>query len=342
MPDIDLDFPRDIREKLIVSVCERYGREHSALVAASRPTTRAGRSATSARRSASLSRSSSGWRGVTDGWNPTASRRSSRSCPTPSERCLAALAAFARLCGELGGLPRHVSQHPGGMVISTRPLVELVPVQPAAMAGRQMCQWDKDSCADAGFLKIDLLGLGMLSAVEDCVEQVARAARQDDRPLQDPLEDRAVYAEIRRRHRRRLPDREPCADAVASADPAREPRRPDRAGGARAPGPIQGGAVHPYVENRQSCARTRTSFLRTTSAARAALQETLGVVVFQEQVLGVAIALAGFSRGRGRGAAPRHEPQAQQGSGGGVPRALRRGALQRGVDRDTANTSSPS
>ena len=59
------------------------------------------------------------------------------------------------------------------MVISTRPLVELVPVQPAAMEGRQICQWDKDSCADAGFLKIDLLGLGMLSAVEDCVVQIA-------------------------------------------------------------------------------------------------------------------------------------------------------------------------
>src|SRR5262249_8352044 len=82
--------------------------------------------------------------------------------------------AFGELCTEIAGLPRHISQHPGGMVISTRPLVELVPVQPAAMAGRQMCQWDKDSCADAGFLKIDLLGLGMLSAVEECVEQIAR------------------------------------------------------------------------------------------------------------------------------------------------------------------------
>src|SRR5205823_249636 len=78
--------------------------------------------------------------------------------------------AFGALCAEIAGLPRHISQHPGGMVISSRPLVELVPVQPAAMEGRQMCQWDKDSCADAGFLKIDLLGLGMLSAVEECVD----------------------------------------------------------------------------------------------------------------------------------------------------------------------------
>ena len=84
--------------------------------------------------------------------------------------------AFAELCGEIAGLPRHISQHPGGMVISSRPLIELVPVQPCAMEGRQMCQWDKDSCADAGFLKIDLLGLGMLSAVEECVELIARTA----------------------------------------------------------------------------------------------------------------------------------------------------------------------
>src|SRR5207253_3709662 len=81
--------------------------------------------------------------------------------------------AFRELTHEIAGLPRHISQHPGGMVVSTRPLVDLVPVQPAAMAGRQICQWDKDSCADAGFLKIDLLGLGMLSAVEDAVDQIA-------------------------------------------------------------------------------------------------------------------------------------------------------------------------
>ena len=87
--------------------------------------------------------------------------------------------ALGWLCKEIAGLPRHLSQHPGGMVISSRPLVELVPVVPAAMEGRQLCQWDKDSCADAGFLKIDLLGLGMLSAIEDCVERIApRAARR--------------------------------------------------------------------------------------------------------------------------------------------------------------------
>src|SRR5947208_15226893 len=104
--------------------------------------------------------------------------------------------AFAELCHEIAGLPRHISQHPGGMVISSGPLVELVPVQPAAMAGRQMCQWDKDSCADAGFLKIDLLRLGMLSAVEDCVEQIARMRREPIDLSRTPLDDTAVYEDI--------------------------------------------------------------------------------------------------------------------------------------------------
>ena len=71
---------------------------------------------------------------------------------------------LARLCDEAYGLPRHLSQHSGGMIVSTRPLIDCCPVLPAAMEGRQLCQWDKDSCADAGFLKIDLLGLGMLVA----------------------------------------------------------------------------------------------------------------------------------------------------------------------------------
>src|SRR5205823_8273719 len=106
--------------------------------------------------------------------------------------------AFADLCHEIAGLPRHVSQHPGGMVISSRPLVDLVPVQPAAMAGRQMCQWDKDSCSDAGFLKIDLLGLGMLSAVENAVDQIARLRGETIDLSRVPLDDAAVFGEIRR------------------------------------------------------------------------------------------------------------------------------------------------
>ena len=160
--------------------------------------------------------------------------------------------AFVELCGEIGGLPRHVSQHPGGMVISTRPLVELVPVQPAAMAGRQLCQWDKDSCSDAGFLKIDLLGLGMLSAVEDCVEQVARVHGETVDLSRVPLEDPDVYREIQ------------AADTIGVFQIESRAQmqsllqtRPENLDDLTIqvalvrPGPIQGGAVHPYIANRQ-------------------------------------------------------------------------------------------
>ena len=103
------------------------------------------------------------------------------------------------------------------MVISSTPLVELVPVLPAAMEGRRICQWDKDSCADAGFLKIDLLGLGMLSAVEECVDLIADTAAEPVDLSRIGFDDPEVYAEIQAgRHRRRVPDREPRADAVAA------------------------------------------------------------------------------------------------------------------------------
>src|SRR5207249_10525788 len=83
---------------------------------------------------------------------------------------------LCELAEEIAGLPRHVSQHVGGMVISSRPLVEIVPLERAAMADRVVCQWDKDSCDDARFIKIDFLALGMLSLVEECVELVAGRA----------------------------------------------------------------------------------------------------------------------------------------------------------------------
>src|SRR3989454_1170530 len=91
--------------------------------------------------------------------------RSRRSAPLWKELC--------ELAEEIAGLPRHISQHVGGMVISSRPLVEIVPLERAAMEDRVVCQWDKDSCDDARFIKIDFLALGMLSLVEECVERIA-------------------------------------------------------------------------------------------------------------------------------------------------------------------------
>jgi error-prone DNA polymerase len=304
VPDIDLDFPRDIREKLIVAVTERYGHEHAALVA-SYPTYRARGAIREVGKAlglpgAELERLAR----LSDGWDARAVGKELARMPDGAEKLRSPRwRAFVELCGEIAGLPRHISQHPGGMVISSRPLVELVPVEPAAMEGRQLCQWDKDSCSDAGFLKIDLLGLGMLSAVEECVDAIARRRAKPIDLSRIPLDDAAVYGEIheadtvgvfqiesRAQMQSLLRTRpETIEDLTVQVALVR-------------PGPIQGGAVHPYIQHRQR-RRQDPAYEPPYDHPLLAepLAETLGVVVFQEQVLEVAMALAGFSVGEAEG-----------------------------------------
>jgi error-prone DNA polymerase len=304
VPDIDLDFPRDIREKLIVRVVERYGAEHAALVA-SFATYRSRGAIRDVGKSlglpyADLERLAR----LTDGWNAQRVADEIAALPDAATKLRSPRwRAFGALCAEIAGLPRHISQHPGGMVISSRPLVELVPVQPAAMEGRQMCQWDKDSCADAGFLKIDLLGLGMLSAVEECVDLIARNRGEQIDLSRVRLDDPDVFAEIQKA------DTVGCFQIESRAQMQVILRtRPETIDDITVqvalvrPGPIQGKAVHPYVERRQK--------LRDDPGYRAPadhplleepLRETLGVVVFQDQVLDVAVHLAGFSVGEAEG-----------------------------------------
>jgi error-prone DNA polymerase len=304
VPDIDLDFPRDIREKLIVRVVERYGSEHAALVA-SFATYRSRGAIRDIGKAlglpyADLERLAR----LTDGWNAQRVAEEIAALPDAATKLRSPRwRAFGVLCAEIAGLPRHISQHPGGMVISSRPLVELVPVQPAAMEGRQMCQWDKDSCADAGFLKIDLLGLGMLSAVEECVDLVARHRGERIDLSRVPLDDPDVFEEIQRA------DTVGCFQIESRAQMQVVLRtRPETIDDITVqvalvrPGPIQGKAVHPYVERRQ--------LLRDDPSYRAPadhplleepLRETLGVVVFQDQVLDVAVHLAGFTVGEAEG-----------------------------------------
>ena len=304
VPDIDLDFPRDIREKLIVAVTERYGREHAALVA-SFSTYRSRGAIRDIGKALGLPYSElERLARVSDGWNARRVAEELALVPGWEDKADSPRwRAFAELTREIAGLPRHISQHPGGMVISTRPLVELVPVQPAAMVGRQLCQWDKDSCDDAGFLKIDLLGLGMLSAVEDCVEQVAAAYGEPIDLSRIPLDDQDVFAQIqqadtigafqiesRAQMQSILRTRpETLADIMVQVALVR-------------PGPIQGKAVHPYIAHRQKL-RDDTGFVPPVDHPLLAepLRDTLGVVVFQDQVLEVAMALAGFSVGEAEG-----------------------------------------
>jgi error-prone DNA polymerase len=303
VPDIDLDFPRDIREKLLPAVSDKYGREHAALVAAF-PTYNARGAIRDVGKAlglpyAELERLAR----ITEG-NPRRVAEEVASLPEAETKLGSPRwSAFCELCREIGGLPRHASQHPGGMVISSRPLVELVPVMPAAMAGRQLVQWDKDSCADAGFLKIDLLGLGMLSAVEECVELIAERRNEPLDLSRIPLEDPDVYADIQRADTVGVFQIESRAQmqSLLRTRPENLDDLTIQVALVR-PGPIQGKAVHPYIEHRQRL-REDPSFVPPVDHPLLAepLRETLGVVVFQDQVLEVAMALAGFSIGEAEG-----------------------------------------
>jgi error-prone DNA polymerase len=302
LPDIDLDFPRDVREVLLPRVHDRYGRDRAALVAAF-PTYRP----------RGAIREIGKALGLPPGEIERVARGSEHFARDVGKDVEIALGEgrrgegrwgwLERLSQEAFGLPRHLSQHSGGMIVATRPLVDCCPVVPAAMAGRQMVHWDKDSCSDAGFLKIDLLGLGMLSAVERCVEQIAR--RTDEVidlsriPFDDPetfktiqeadttgvfqIESRAQMASLRRTRPETL---EEITIQVAIVRP----------------GPIQGGAVNPYIERRQRM-REDPSFVVEYDhpSLEPVLKETLGTIIFQDQVIEVAMAFAGFSAGEAEG-----------------------------------------
>ena len=305
VPDIDLDFPRDIREQLILGVTERYGREHASLVA-SFSTYRARGAIRDVGKAlglpfAELERLAR----VSDGWNASQGRRGAR--PAPRGRAAAALAALARLRRADARDRRPAAPHlaaPGrDGDLHRRPLVELVPVQPAAMTGRQICQWDKDSCSDAGFLKIDLLGLGMLSAVEDCVEQIAEVYGEPIDLSRIPLDDADVFADIQRADT--IGDFQIESRAQMQSLLRTKPENLDDLTVQVAlvrPGPIQGKAVHPYIDARERL-RVDPDYVPPVDheLLREPLRDTHGVVVFQDQVLDVAMALAGFTIGEAEG-----------------------------------------
>jgi error-prone DNA polymerase len=340
VPDIDLDFPRDIREQLIVRIVERYGHEHAALVA-SFPTYRARGAIRDVGRALGLPQGElERLARLADTWDAREVADEMKRLPD-AERKLGSKRwrAFAHLTAEIARLPRHVSQHPGGMVISSCPLVELVPVMPAAMPGRQICQWDKDSCADAGFMKIDLLGLGMLSAVEACVDEIARLHGEPIDLSRIPLDDAEVYAEIQR------------ADTVGSFQiesraqmqslPQTLPQNLDDLTIQVAlvrPGPIQGKAIHPYIEHRRRL-REDPSFQVPYDhpLLEEPLRETLGVVVFQDQVLEVAMALAGFSVGEAEGLRRAMSRKRSAEALEAYRQRFIEGAVAKGVDPETAD-----
>ena len=351
LPDIDLDFPRDIREVLIPRVHDRYGREHSALVAAF-PTFKSRGSIRELGKvlglpAAELERVARGaepfairgvaadvesalglepggppapwldpdsrgpfamtaaeWQAMVSGEDPgILAKERPPADDARAMRLPGRWAWLARLCNEAYGLPRHLSQHSGGMIVSTRPLVDCCPVLPAAMEGRQLCQWDKDSCADAGFLKIDLLGLGMLSAVERCVEDIARTRHERIDLSRIPFDDKATYDAIQDAETMGVFQIESRAQ-MASLRRTRPENLDDltiQVAIVR-PGPIQGGAVNPYIKRRQQLREDPDYVVPYDHPAlEPVLKDTLGTIIFQDQVLEVAIAFAGFSPGEAEG-----------------------------------------
>jgi error-prone DNA polymerase len=304
MPDIDLDFPRDIREVLIPRVHDRYGADRSALVAAF-PTYRPRGAVRDLGKALGLPPEEiekvAGMvgfheRGGEIEKDVIAAIGKERAATRRWQELLL-------LCPEAMGLPRHASQHSGGMVISTRPLVDVCPVVPAAMEGRQIIQWDKDSCGDAGFLKIDLLGLGMLSAVERCIEEVGRTRDERLDLSRIPPDDPDTFESIRAAETTGVFQIE--SRAQMQMLPRTLPRDLDDLTVQVAlvrPGPIQGGAVHPYIERRKR-RREDPDFEipYEHELLKPVLKDTLGTIVFQEQVIEVARALAGFSSAQAEG-----------------------------------------
>jgi error-prone DNA polymerase len=301
LPDIDIDFPRDIRAALIERIPERHGTDRAALVATF-PTYKARGAIRDLGKALGLpageiervARASEGW-----GSEGTVAQDIAVALGKGRLEDGGRWARLAALADEAYGLPRYLGQHPGGMVLSTRPLIDCCPIVPAAMEGRQMVQWDKDSCSDAGFLKMDLLGLGMLSAVERCVELIAKHRRKridlSRIPFDDPrtfkaireadvigvfqIESRAQMQSLRRTLPANLDD---LAIQVAIVRP----------------GPIVGGSVNVYIERRQELLRNpdyEIPYLHPS--LEEPLRETLGTIIFQDQVLEVSRSFSGFSAG---------------------------------------------
>ncbi|HIQ05286.1 MAG TPA: error-prone DNA polymerase, partial [Anaerolineae bacterium] len=199
------------------------------------------------------------------------------------------------LCRQIDGFPRHLGIHNGGMIITGSPLIEMVPTEPATMPGRVVVQWDKEALEAVGLVKIDLLGLRMLSAIAGALEIIEETT--GERPDLDrlPLDDPAVYELIAsgdtvgvfqvesRAQAQMLPRLRPRTfeDLIVEISLVR-------------PGPIQGDMVHPYLRRRQGLEPVTYPH----PLLKPALAETLGVIIFQEQVLKVARDLAGFTPGQ--------------------------------------------
>ncbi len=291
-PDIDVDFEHDRREEVIQYIFRRYGRQRAALTAVVSTYHAAGAVRDVAKalglppdQITALADCCGRW---TDNLPPPERLRESGFDPDSP-----LLHRILVLTGELIGFPRHLSQHPGGFVIADQTLDTLVPVENAAMEGRTVIQWDKDDLDAMGLLKVDILALGMLSALRRCFDLV-RGYRGEELTLATvPQEDKPTYAMISRA------DTLGVFQIESRAQMAMLPRLKPQTFydlvievAIVRPGPIQGGMVHPYLRRR-----TGQEEISYPPELERVFGRTLGVPLFQEQVMELAILAADYTPG---------------------------------------------
>jgi error-prone DNA polymerase len=292
-PDIDVDFEHERREEIIQYVYQKYGRERAAL-AATVITYRSRSAIRDVGKALGLNLDQVDRLAKSQVWwvGRQVSPERLRDAGVDPEHPLTAKLIW--LVNRLLGFPRHLSQHVGGFVISQGPLSRLVPIENAAMSGRTVIQWDKDDLDALGLLKVDCLALGMLSAVHKALDLVTAVRGRPLTLATVPAEDPQVYAMIQRAdtvgvfqiesraQMAMLPRLKPATfyDLVIEVAIVR-------------PGPIQGDMVHPYLRRRQG----HEPVTYPSEAVRGVLERTLGVPIFQEQVIKLAMVAAGFSAG---------------------------------------------
>jgi error-prone DNA polymerase len=292
-PDIDVDFEHERREEVIQWVYNTYGRDRAALCATV-IRYRARGAVREVGKALGLSDDVTGaLAGQIWGWSEegVAEAEAAELNLNLADRRLRLTLELSR---ELIGFPRHLSQHPGGFVLTEHRLDELVPIEPAAMDDRQVIEWDKDDIDALRFMKVDVLGLGMLGCMRRAFDLLAQHRGQRLTMDTVPAEDPATYEMIR--HADTLGTFQIESRAQMSMLPRLKPRTfydlVIQVAIVR-PGPIQGDMVHPYLRRREG----KEPIDYPTPELRAVLEKTLGVPLFQEQAMRVAIVCAGFSPG---------------------------------------------
>ncbi|HEV7608151.1 MAG TPA: error-prone DNA polymerase [Steroidobacteraceae bacterium] len=330
-PDIDIDFEHERREEVIQYIYRKYGRDRTALTAtviSYRPRSALrdmakvmGLDTVQAERLA----------GAMQWWDTAVDEDRVREAGFEPDN--PQLLLLLDLTGQLLGFPRHLSQHVGGFVISQGLLEELVPIENAAMPDRTVIEWDKDDLDDLGLLKVDVLGLGMLSALRRGFALVSNFRRKTFTLADVPKEDARVYEMISRAdtigvfqvesraQMSMLPRLKPKEfyDLVIEVAIVR-------------PGPIQGGMVHPYLRRRQGLEPVSYP----SDAVKGVLSRTLGVPIFQEQVMQLAIVAAGFTPGEADQLRRSMAAWKRRGGLGHFEQRLIKGMSDRGYDESFA------